>query len=114
MDDHGAVRYLFRFQQRADEHRDVVAVDISDIFKSELVNQRAGQNVLYAGIFVEFRANPYAGVGGDNIYTAVAERPLPADSQPDMTTRGVVGPNYAPAWKLDTYLVPTAGEDRNE
>jgi len=75
-------------------------------------HRQAGQSVLYADMHTEFRNSPYAGLGGDNIYTALAERPLPETPQPDLTARGVVGPEFSPAWKADSYLVPTEDHDR--
>jgi type II secretory pathway pseudopilin PulG len=75
-------------------------------------HRRAGQSVLYADIHVEFRPSPYAGVGGDNIYTAIAATPFPEQPQPDMTANGVFGREFSPAWKFDSYLVPVEGEDR--
>ena len=84
-----------------------------ELAKSNSNNHRqAGQSVLYADMHVEFRNSPYAGLGGDNIYTALAERPLPETPQPDLTPRGVVGPEFSPAWKADSYLVPTEDQDR--
>jgi type II secretory pathway pseudopilin PulG len=84
-------------------------------------HQRAGQSVLYADMHVEFRQTPYSGYGyyvtgaaGDNIYTALATKPLPEQATPDVKVNGVVGPRYGPAWKADSYLVPTEGEDRGE
>ena len=93
----------------------------------------AGQGALFADTHVEWRQTPYTGVGyyatteaGDNIYTVMAERalqppPAPASTQPvaevtppSMTVRGHVGRQYGPAWKADSYLVPTEGEDRGE
>ncbi len=75
-------------------------------------HQRAGEAVLYAGPYVEFVKNPYCGFWGDNIYTVLSPKVLPEQPTPDMTTRGLVGPEYGPAWKADSYLVPTADQDR--
>ncbi|HYE18108.1 MAG TPA: prepilin-type N-terminal cleavage/methylation domain-containing protein [Tepidisphaeraceae bacterium] len=75
-------------------------------------HRRAGQSVLYADIHVEFRSSPYAGVGGDNIYTALSPTPLPEQPQPNLTANGVLGREFSPAWKFDSYLVPVEGEDR--
>ena len=44
MDDHGAVVDLLRFLKRADEHRDVVSVDVADVFETELVDERSRQH----------------------------------------------------------------------
>jgi hypothetical protein len=81
---------------------------------------RAGQCVLYADMHVEFRQSPYCGFGyystgsaGDNIYTVLAPTPLPDQPMPDVTTKGVVGSEYGPAWKADSYLVPTEDQDRD-
>jgi hypothetical protein len=79
----------------------------------------AGQGVLFADIHVEWRQTPYTGVGyyttkevGDNIYTVMGERALPEKPEPLMTVKGLVGPGFGPAWKGDTYLVPTEDQDR--
>jgi type II secretory pathway pseudopilin PulG len=79
----------------------------------------AGQSVLYADNHVEFRQSPYCGYGyyktgnvGDNIFTVLAERALSEQPEPDMTVKGLVGPAYSPAWKADSYLVPTEDQDR--
>jgi type II secretory pathway pseudopilin PulG len=79
----------------------------------------AGQSVLYADNHVEFKQSPYCGYGyyktgsvGDNIFTVLAERSLPETPEPDLTVRGFVGPGYSPAWKADSYLVPTEDQDR--
>jgi prepilin-type N-terminal cleavage/methylation domain-containing protein len=73
---------------------------------------RAGQQALYAGMYVEFQRSPYCAFGGDNIYTARAATPLPETAATDMTPNGVLGRQYGPALKSDSYLVPTAEEDR--
>jgi type II secretory pathway pseudopilin PulG len=84
---------------------------------------RAGQSMLYADMHVEFRQSPYSGVGyyataksalvaGDNIYTVLSATPLPEQSTPEMTVNGLLGPEYGPAWKADSYLVPTEDQDR--
>ena len=81
-------------------------------------HDRAGQSVLFADMHVDFVRTPFAGFGasagvaGDNIYTAMSETALPEQPQPTVTMRGVVGPQYSPAWKADTYLAPTADQDR--
>lgn len=79
---------------------------------------RGGQNVLYADGSVQFERTPYVGVGydrnpnafknGDNIYTALAPKPLAAGTEPPAYGQGVVGKNVSPAWPYDSYLVPTA------
>jgi type II secretory pathway pseudopilin PulG len=91
-----------------------------DLAKANSHNhRRAGQSVLYADKHVEFQKHPYCGFGyystgkfGDNIYTALSPTPLPDQSTPAMTARGVVGVEYGPAWKADSYLLPTADRDR--
>lgn len=72
---------------------------------------KAGQSVLYADMHVEFRKDPYCGVGGDNIYTAVAPSPIFTGVKPDMSVPGVLGPEIGPAWQTDSYLVPTDDEE---
>ena len=74
---------------------------------------------MFADIHVEWRQTPYTGVGyyttkevGDNIYTVMAERGLPEKPDPTMTVKGLVGPQYGPAWRADSYLVPTDDQDR--
>jgi len=80
---------------------------------------RAGQSMLYADMHVEFRQSPYSGFGyyatgaaGDNIYTVLSATPLPDQPTPDVKVKGLVGPEYGPAWKADSYLVPTEDQDR--
>jgi prepilin-type N-terminal cleavage/methylation domain-containing protein/prepilin-type processing-associated H-X9-DG protein len=68
---------------------------------------QAGQNVLYADGHVEFQPTPYAGVGGDNIYTAVAPHRLRGE-HPLLDIPGFIGPDIGPAYSYDSYLVPTA------
>jgi len=82
-------------------------------------HQRAGQSVLYADMHVEFRQSPYCGAGyynsgsaGDNIYTVLSLTPLADQSTPDLTAKGFLGTELGPAWKADSYLVPTADQDR--
>lgn len=82
-------------------------------------HQRAGQSILYADTHVEFRQTPYSGFGyyitgsaGDNIYTVLSPTPLPDQLTPDLTAKGWLGPEYGPAWKADSYLVPTQDQDR--
>lgn len=69
---------------------------------------RAGQNVLFGDMHVEFRETPYCGVDGDNIYTAQAPRPGPSSQPVDPRTPGFAGEDVAPASYGDTYLVPAA------
>ena len=77
--------------------------------------------MLYADMHVEFRQSPYSGFGyyatangggGDNIYTVLSATPLPDEPTPDVKVKGLVGPEYGPAWKGDSYLVPTDDQDR--
>ncbi|HSU67330.1 MAG TPA: type II secretion system protein [Tepidisphaeraceae bacterium] len=72
---------------------------------------RAGQNVLYADGHVAFQITPYCGTGSggmrDNIYTALQRLPLAKGPNVPAWTNGVVGPDIAPAWTGDSYLVPT-------
>jgi type II secretory pathway pseudopilin PulG len=67
----------------------------------------AGQNVLYAAGYVEFKTTPYAGVERDHIYTALAPRPLVPPESPPASGRGVFEPTAAPAWNGDSFLVPS-------
>ncbi len=67
----------------------------------------AGQNVLHPGGHVSFEKTPYCGVGHDNIYTALADKPLAADTHPPADGIGLIGRSIGPAWNLDSYLVPT-------
>lgn len=73
---------------------------------------RAGQNVLYADGHVSFKTTPYCGYGGDNIYTALARKPLEPGNSPPATTPGFIGNSIGPAWAADSYLVPTETEGR--
>ena len=80
---------------------------------------RAGQSMLYADMHVEFRQSPYSGFGyyatgaaGDNIFTVLSATPLPDQPTPNLRVKGLVGPEYGPAWKADSYLVPTEDQDR--
>jgi type II secretory pathway pseudopilin PulG len=80
---------------------------------------RAGQSMLFADMHAEFRQSPYSGFGyyvtgsaGDNVYTVLSATPLPEEPAPDPKVKGLVGPEYGPAWKGDTYLVPTEDQDR--
>jgi type II secretory pathway pseudopilin PulG len=80
---------------------------------------RAGQSMLYADMHVEFRQSPYSGFGyyasgaaGDNVYTVLSATVLPDAPTPDVKVKGLLGPEYGPAWKADSYLVPTDDQDR--
>jgi prepilin-type processing-associated H-X9-DG protein len=70
-------------------------------------HQHAGQNVLFGDGHVEFEATPYCGVAHDNIYTAVAAHRLDAE-HPPLDVPGYLGRDVGPAYKDDSYLVPTA------
>lgn len=76
-------------------------------------HNRAGQNVLFADGSVVFMQSPYcgvgrsSGVGGDNIYTVLARKPLSGE-KPLANGRGFWGTDLSPAWESDSYLVPTA------
>lgn len=73
----------------------------------------AGQNVLFASGSVEFISTPFCGAGrgvrnsrsGDNIYTALRDKPLEGETPP-ANSPGVLGENVGPAWENDTFLVP--------
>jgi type II secretory pathway pseudopilin PulG len=81
---------------------------------NSLNHQRAGQNVLYADGSISFQVTPYCGVGrdssradGDNIYTALAAKPLTPGDSPFYAGNGFCGRQYGPSYQYDTYLVPT-------
>ena len=50
----------------------------------------------------------------DDIELFLGRRPevLPDQPTPDVKVRGLLGPEYGPAWKADSYLVPTEDQDR--
>lgn len=68
---------------------------------------RAGQNVLFGDMHVEFRSTPYCGVDGDNIYTALAPEPIISGEPPVFRSKGYLGRDVGPAGPSDSYLVPT-------
>jgi prepilin-type N-terminal cleavage/methylation domain-containing protein len=78
----------------------------------------AGQYVLRGDGHVDvFQATPFCGHNHDNIYTAGTPQPstqptTSAATEPsDPTTRpGLIGKHVAPAWKTDSYLVPTESD----
>ena len=70
---------------------------------------QAGQNVLYGDMHYEFCTTPYCGVDGDNIYTAQTDQPVMTGEVPPVRVPGYLGPNIAPAWPTDSYLVPAEG-----
>jgi len=72
-------------------------------------HQRAGQNVLFAAGNVNFQPNPYCGVAGDNIFTALAPQRLNGE-HPALDAVGYIGPAIGPAYEFDSYLVPTAAD----
>jgi len=86
---------------------------------------RAGQNVLYADSSVQFESRPYVGDGyvrpytdgqgkyhpvqyGDNLYTALREKPLAPGDHAPADTNGVFSQSSGPAWQGDAFLVPAA------
>jgi prepilin-type N-terminal cleavage/methylation domain-containing protein len=70
-------------------------------------HQHAGQNVLHPSGDVTFETTPYSGFGNDNIYTAIAPRPLTA-TRPSVDDPGYIGTDVGPAYNYDSYLVPAA------
>jgi len=74
---------------------------------------RAGQNVLYAAIHVEFQPTPWCGVGSgwqrDNIYTAHSKEPTTKPTT-SIDTPGCFGRDVGPAGFTDSYLVPAEGD----
>jgi hypothetical protein len=70
-------------------------------------HQRAGQFVLFAAGDVSFESSPYCGVSNDNIFTALAPQPLQG-SHPALDGPGYFGTTIGPAYKYDSYLVPSA------
>jgi hypothetical protein len=76
---------------------------------NSLNHQRAGQNVLFAAGYVAFMPTPYCGVGNDNIFTALAPSRLNGE-HPPLDRPGYLGHSVGPAYKYDSYLVPTAGD----
>ena len=89
---------------------DVVGVapnaEALELAKANSLNHaRAGQNVLYGDMHVEWRTTPYCGVNGDNIYSAQAPEPF-YDELPEARIPGYIGRNVAPAWEGDSYLLP--------
>jgi len=69
-------------------------------------HRQAGQNVLHPSGDVSFEKTPYCGLGGDNIYTAIAPHRLTAARPVDVP--GYIGTDIGPAYNYDSYLVPTA------
>lgn len=72
---------------------------------NSLNHRRAGQNVLFGDMHVEFSTTPYCGIEGDNIYTAAA---APTTQVSSPATQGFLGRSVYPAGPTDSYLVPTA------
>jgi len=72
-------------------------------------HQRAGQYVLFAAGYVKFEPNPYCGVEGDNIFTALAPQRMNGE-HPALDGTGYIGPGIGPAYEFDSYLLPTARE----
>jgi prepilin-type N-terminal cleavage/methylation domain-containing protein/prepilin-type processing-associated H-X9-DG protein len=85
---------------------------------NSLNHGQAGQNVLYADGSVRWMTHPFVGIGwssgtptdGDNIYTALAPRPLEPGTLPAINGTGVWGREIGPAWSHDSYIVPTERE----
>lgn len=87
---------------------------------NSLNHRRAGQNLLFADMHVEFRSTPYCGQNGDNIYTANVVAPMPTTSATSPTTgaivpqtlpsAGIIGTGVSPASLSDTFLVPTESD----
>jgi len=92
---------------------------------NSLNHGRAIQNVLYADGSVQPEANPYVGDGyvrpytdpsgkyhpaqsGDNLYTALREKPLAPGEHATADTNGVFSKTAGPAWQGDAFLVPAA------
>jgi type II secretory pathway pseudopilin PulG len=80
---------------------------------NSLNHRREGQNVLYADGSAAFETTPYCGIGrdtgnpyGDNIYTALADKPLAGES-PYYAGNGCCGRQFGPSYQYDSYLVPT-------
>jgi hypothetical protein len=73
-------------------------------------HKKAGQNVLYADMHVDFVNTPYCGVGGDNIYTALARKPIFTGIAPVLNSKGYCSAEIGPAWESDSYLVPTEAD----
>ncbi|HSV15518.1 MAG TPA: type II secretion system protein [Tepidisphaeraceae bacterium] len=72
---------------------------------------QAGQNVLYADGHVDFQPTPYCGVERDNIFTALALKPLEKGQEsPPKFSSGITSRDVSPAWESDSYLVPTASD----
>jgi type II secretory pathway pseudopilin PulG len=76
---------------------------------------KAGENVLYADSHVEFKSDPYCGIGDtnhpelhDNIYTALAAKPLEKGQNIPGYANGILSRDVGPAWDFDSYLVPTS------
>ena len=93
---------------------------------NSLNHGRAGQNVLYADSSVQFESDPYVGDGyvrpstdpktgeyhpvqrGDNLYTALRDRPLAPGENATANVNGVFSQSAGPAWQNDSFLVPAA------
>ncbi len=67
----------------------------------------AGQWVLYSEMTTAFVTTPYAGIAGDNIYTAQAPSPIFGEHPPTPNVTGFQGRTIGPAWQTDSYLVPS-------
>ncbi len=58
VNNHGCIINLFRFFERTDEHRHIMSVNITDIFKTEFIDQRTRQNRRRNCVFDGFRHIP--------------------------------------------------------
>jgi type II secretory pathway pseudopilin PulG len=74
-------------------------------------HQRAGQNVLFAAGYVKFQPNPYCGVGGDNIFTALTPDRMNGE-HPALDAAGYIGPGIGPGYEFDSFLLPTAADGK--
>lgn len=70
-------------------------------------HRRAGQNVLFGDMHVEFTTTPYCGINGDNIYTAAATATTQTSAP---TTQGFLGRTVLPSGPTDSYLVPALSD----
>ena len=61
---------------------------------------------------VLYFVDPFIGDWDGLDYTVLSLTPLADQSTPDLTAKGFLGTELGPAWKADSYLVPTADQDR--
>jgi type II secretory pathway pseudopilin PulG len=76
-------------------------------------HQQAGQNVLHPSWDVSWETTPYCGLGNDNIYTALAAHKI-STSRPSVDDPGYIGTGLGPVYNNDSYLVPTAKDNRGQ